>query len=144
MKESTMFSARNQLEAKIVEIKEGVVNSLIVGELQSKEIIKAIITADSQKALELAVSKRVLYLFKASSIIIAKGEDQLKLSAANQFKGEVVGIKEGMINTEVMIKTIGGDKLSAMVTNKSIKNLALQIGDKVIAMIKASQIIISA
>ncbi|WP_232048815.1 TOBE domain-containing protein [Helicobacter suis] len=49
-----------------------------------------------------------------------------------------------MTNTEVMIKTIGGDKLSAMVTNKSIKNLALQIGDKVIAMIKASQIIISA
>ncbi|BCD70144.1 TOBE domain-containing protein [Helicobacter suis] len=73
-----MFSARNQLEAKIVEIKEGVVNSLIVGELQSKEIIKAIITADSQKALELAVGKRVLYLFKASSIIIAKGEDQVK------------------------------------------------------------------
>ncbi|WP_163556499.1 TOBE domain-containing protein [Helicobacter suis] len=68
----------------------------------------------------------------------------LKLSAANQFKGEVIGIKEGMTNTEVMIKTIGGDKLSAMVTNKSIKNLALQIGDKVIAMIKASQIIISA
>ena len=125
-----MFSARNQLEAKIVEVREGAVNSLIVAKLQGGETVKATVTVDSQKALDLVAGKKVVYLFKASSI--------------NQLKGKVVKVKEGAVNAEVDIEIAGGDKLSAIVTNESAKNLSLKAGDEVTAIIKATQIIVGA
>ncbi|WP_170018754.1 TOBE domain-containing protein [Campylobacter sp. RM16190] len=138
------FSARNQLQAEIVEVKTGVVNSLIVGKLKGGETVKATVTVDSEKALDLKVGKKVVYLFKASSIIVAKGNNELKLSATNQIKGKVVSVKEGAVNSEIDIKIAGEDKLSAIITNESTKSLALKAGDDVVAVIKASQIIIGA
>lgn len=138
------FSARNQLQAQIVEVKTGVVNSLIVGKLKGGETVKATVTVDSEKALDLKVGKNVVYLFKASSIIVAKGANELKLSATNQIKGKVAAVKEGAVNAEIDIQIAGGDKLSAIITNESAKNLALKAGDEVVAVIKASQIIIGA
>ena len=140
-----MFSARNQLQAQITEIREGAVNSLIVAKLQGGETVKATVTVDSQKALDLVAGKKVVYLFKASSIIVAKGENGLKLSATNQLKGKVVKkVVEGAVNAEVDIEIAGGNKLSAIITNESAKNLALKAGDEVTAIIKASHIIIGA
>ena len=139
-----MFSARNQLQAQITEVREGAVNSLIVAKLQGGEIVKATVTVDSQKALDLVAGKKVVYLFKASSIIVAKDENGLKLSATNQLKGKVVKVVEGAVNAEVDIEIAGGDKLSAIITNESAKNLALKAGDEVTAIIKASHIIIGA
>ena len=138
------FSARNQLQAEITEIKTGVVNSLVVAKLQGGEIVKATITVDSEKALDLKVGEKVVYLFKASSIIVAKGDNELKLSATNQIKGEISDVKLGAVNAEIAIKIAGGDKLNAIITNESAKNLALKAGDEVVAVIKASQIIIGA
>ena len=141
-----MFSARNQLSAQITEVREGAVNSLVVAKLQGGETVKATVTVDSQKALDLVAGKKVVYLFKASSIIVAKlqGENGLKLSATNQLKGKVVKVVEGAVNAEVDIEIAGGDKLSAIITNESAKNLALKAGDEVTAIIKASHIIIGA
>lgn len=138
------FSARNQLQAEIVEVKTGVVNSLIVSKLKGGETVKATVTVDSEKALDLKVGKKVVYLFKASSIIVAKGNNELKLSATNQIKGKVASVKEGAVNAEIAIEIAGGDKLSAIITNESAKNLALKASDEVVAVIKASQIIIGA
>ena len=89
-------------------------------------------------------SRDRVYLFKASSIIVAKGDNGLKLSATNQLKGKVVKVVEGAVNAEVDIQIAGGDKLSAIVTNESAKNLSLKAGDEVTAIIKATQIIVGA
>ncbi|MFC2571183.1 MAG: molybdopterin-binding protein [Campylobacter sp.] len=139
-----MFSARNQLAAQITEVREGAVNSLVVAKLQGGETVKATVTVDSQKALDLVAGKKVVYLFKASSIIVAKDENGLKLSATNQLKGKVTKVVEGAVNAEVDIQIAGGDKLSAIITNESAKNLSLKAGDEVTAIIKASHIIIGA
>nr|WP_297944714.1 TOBE domain-containing protein [uncultured Campylobacter sp.] len=40
------------------------------------------------------------------------------------------------------VKTAGGENLSAIVTNSSVKNLALKKDDEVTAIIKATQIIV--
>lgn len=138
------LSARNQLKATISEVKTGAVNSLIVAKLKGGEVVKATVTVDSEKALDLKVGKEVVYIFKASSIIVAKGDDGLKLSATNQLKGKVVSVKEGAVNAEVIIEVAGGDKLCAIITNESENNMALKAGDEVKAIIKASQIIIGA
>ena len=53
-----MFSARNQLAAQITEVREGAVNSLVVAKLQGGETVKATVTVDSQKALDLVTGKK--------------------------------------------------------------------------------------
>ena len=56
----------------------------------------------------------------------------------------MVKVKEGAVNAEVDIEIAGGDKLSAIVTDESAKNLSLKAGDEVTAIIKATQIIVGA
>ena len=124
-----MISARNQIKVEISEVKTGAVNSLIVGKMAGGEILKATVTTD-------------IFLFKASSVIIAKGQSELKLSATNQIKGKISALKEGVVNTSVDVEVAGGDKISAIITNESLKGLDLKVGDSVTALIKATQIIV--
>ena len=81
-----------------------------------------------------------MFLFKASSVIVAK-QNELKLSATNQIAGVVGEIIDGAVNAEIIIDA-NGDKISAIITKKSVQNLGLKVGDKVLAVIKATQIIV--
>lgn len=134
------ISARNQLKIEIIDIKEGAVNSLITGKLAGGEILKATITIDSQKALNLKVADEAVFLFKASSVIVAK-DSELKLSATNQISGIVSEVILGAVNSEVIIDS-KGDKISAIITKNSCEKLSLKVGDSVKAIIKATQIIV--
>jgi len=42
----------------------------------------------------------------------------------------------------VDVEVAGGDKISAIITNESLKGLDLKVGDSVTALIKATQIIV--
>ena len=132
------ISARNQLHVVISDVKTGAVNSLITAKTRGGDVLKATVTVDSEKTLDLKAGKEAVFLFKAPNVIISKGENDLRLSAANQLKGKITAVKEGAINA----RTAGGENLSAIVTNGSVKNLALAVGDEVTAIIKATQIIV--
>ncbi|MCD8213192.1 MAG: TOBE domain-containing protein, partial [Campylobacter sp.] len=93
------ISARNQLNVKITEVRTGAVNSLIVGKLEGGATLKATVTVDSEKSLALAAGKCAVFLFKASSVIVAK-DGELKLSATNQIAGVVSEVKDGAVNSE--------------------------------------------
>lgn len=134
------ISARNQLNVELTQVKTGAVNSLITGKLSGGEILKATVTIDSQNALKLKEGKKALFLFKASNVIIAK-DSTLRLSATNQIQGTISSIENGAVNSEVIID-IKGDKISAIITKQSVKNLSLKVGDNVKAVIKATQIIV--
>ena len=136
------ISARNQLNVVITEVKTGAVNSLIVGKTKGGDVLKATVTTDSEKGLDLKAGKEAVFLFKAPSVIISKGENDLRLSATNQIKGKITAVKEGAVNSEISVRSAGGENLSATVTNSSVKNLALAVGDEVTAIIKATQIIV--
>ncbi|WP_107709470.1 TOBE domain-containing protein [Campylobacter concisus] len=134
------ISARNQLNVEISEVRTGAVNSLISAKLAGGEVLKATVTVDSEKGLDLKVGKKAIFLFKASSVIVSK-DDSIKLSATNQIKGVVSEIKDGAVNAEVIID-VNGSKISATITRESVSSLALKVGDKVTAIIKATQIIV--
>ena len=135
-------SARNQLHVVISDVKTGAVNSLITAKTRGGDVLKATVTVDSEKTLGLKAGKEAVFLFKAPNVIISKGENDLRLSAANQLKGKITAVKEGAINAEIDVRTAGGENLSAIVTNSSVKNLALAVGDEVTAIVKATQIIV--
>ncbi|MGG7073255.1 TOBE domain-containing protein [Campylobacter sp. 9BO] len=134
------ISARNQIEVELTEVRTGAVNSLVVGKTAGGEVLKATVTTDSEKALELKVGKKVVFLFKASSVIVAK-DGEFKLSATNQVAGKVSEVKAGSVNSEVIIDA-NGDKISAIITKESAEKLALKAGDNAKAIIKATNIIV--
>ncbi len=61
----------------------------------------------------------------------------MKVSARNAFKGKVTGIVDGAVNAEVEVTINGGDKIIAIVTEGSVRSLALSVGKGVVAYVKA-------
>jgi molybdate transport system regulatory protein len=67
----------------------------------------------------------------------------MKTSARNQLSGTVRQIKSGAVNDAVEVELAGGDKLVAVITSDSTKNLRLAPGSNVVALIKAPWVIIA-
>ena len=68
----------------------------------------------------------------------------MKTSARNVFSGKVSALTAGAINTEVEITTGGGDKLVAIVTQASVRELGLALGKEGFALVKAPWVILMA
>ncbi|MDD2715070.1 MAG: TOBE domain-containing protein [Candidatus Wallbacteria bacterium] len=67
----------------------------------------------------------------------------LKTSARNLFYGTVSLIKQGTLNAEVVLSLKGGDSIAATITNQSLENLRLKIGDEACGLVKASWVILT-
>lgn len=68
----------------------------------------------------------------------------MKASARNIFSGKVSAITAGAINSEVEIVTSGGDKIVAIVTQASVKELGLAPGKEAFALVKAPWVMLLA
>ena len=66
----------------------------------------------------------------------------MKLSARNQIKGKITNIETGTVNDVVTLDVGNNNKITAMITSGSVKNLALKVGDEAFAIIKASSVMI--
>lgn len=66
----------------------------------------------------------------------------LQTSARNQFGGKVLEIKKGAVNSEIIMGIKGEDRISAVITKDSLKRLNIKLGDDLIALIKASSVIL--
>jgi molybdate transport system regulatory protein len=71
------------------------------------------------------------------------GRMTMLTSARNHFAGKVSKIKRGAVNDEVTMKLPGGDAIVAVVTHESVENLALEVGTRVVALVKASSVIVA-
>lgn len=67
----------------------------------------------------------------------------MPLSARNQFPGTVTSLKAGGVMTEVTIDIGGGHQIVSLISASSAKRLKLKKGGKAIAVIKATEVIIS-
>jgi len=65
----------------------------------------------------------------------------MEISARNQLKGTVTAIVRGAVTGEVSM-TVGGQNVTASITLSSIDRLALKVGDQVVAIVKASDVMI--
>ncbi|MBK1718701.1 TOBE domain-containing protein [Thiocystis violacea] len=66
----------------------------------------------------------------------------MNISARNIFRGQVEAVKAGAVNSEVDLRLSGGEKLVAMVTNESAQSLGLAAGKEVVALVKASSVLV--
>jgi len=138
---SMNLSARNQLSCEIVSINRGAVNSEIIAKLSNGNTLEATITVESEKNLGLKVGQKVVFIFKAPSVILAKDLD-LKISTKNQLRGEVIEAKIGAVNAEITLKLSDEQTLTAIITKDSAMDMQIGVGDTLLAIVKSSQIII--
>jgi molybdopterin-binding protein len=67
----------------------------------------------------------------------------MKLSARNQIKGRVIAVQRGATTGHVRIDIGNGVVVTSSITNEAIDELAIQTGDEVIAVVKASDVIVA-
>jgi molybdopterin-binding protein len=67
----------------------------------------------------------------------------MKLSARNVFKGKVVKIVQGAVNSEVTLELPGGIQVVSIITNQSVKSLKLKKNVEAYAVVKASNVMIA-
>src|SRR5262249_43189738 len=70
------------------------------------------------------------------------GRFAMLTSARNQFAGKITRIKTGAVNDEVQLKLSGGDEIVSVITHDSVENLGLKAGNQVVALVKASSVLV--
>jgi molybdopterin-binding protein len=65
----------------------------------------------------------------------------MKFSARNQLKGKIVEVKKGTTTAHVRID-VGGQVITAAITNESVDDLKLEMGKDAYAIIKASSVMV--
>lgn len=67
----------------------------------------------------------------------------MPLSARNQFVGKAISVKLGSVMCEVVIDIGGGHRIVSLISASSAKRLRLKKGSPVVAVIKATEVIVS-
>ncbi|MGB7192729.1 MAG: TOBE domain-containing protein [Collimonas pratensis] len=137
-----LTSARNEFAGKVSGIHAGAVNDEVEITLAGGERIVAVITRESTKYLDLKIGSEALALVKAPWIILSTLDAGIKFSTRNRLQGTVKTVKPGAVNTEVEVSLKGGQTLAAIITQESAQNLGLAAGKEVVAIFKASHVIV--
>jgi molybdopterin-binding protein len=66
----------------------------------------------------------------------------MPISARNKLEGKIVAIKTGDIVAHVTIK-VGKNLIESVITAQSVEEMKLKKGDKVSAVVKATEVMIS-
>ncbi|HCN41862.1 MAG TPA: transporter [Proteus vulgaris] len=136
-------SARNQLVGKVIDIIEGAVNNEVVLSLAHGEKLATIITKESCGSLNIKKDGEAIAIIKAPWVVLALPDCGLNFSARNQFAGKVTQIVQGAVNSTVHLETAKGLELTAVITNESLQEMMLGKGSDVLALVKASSVIVA-
>lgn len=136
-------SARNQLPGTVAIVRTGSVNDEIEISLENGGTLVAVVTGSSRQALGLEQGRAVVALIKAPWIVLASEDCGMTFSARNQFAGRVMTVEKGAVNATIDIHTDAGTHLTAVITNESLAGMDLSEGKRVIALIKASAVMLA-
>jgi len=66
----------------------------------------------------------------------------MKLSARNQIIGKVLEVRRGQTTAHVRVDIGNGVIVTSSITNEAVDDLGLKAGDEVVAIIKASDVMV--
>ena len=134
------LSARNQLKGTVTKVTDGAVNGIVTIDVNGTPVSATIsMTAISELGLE--AGKTAYAVIKATEVMVGKGE-HLPLSARNQFPGKVVSVDKGAVNSIVKLEVLGGNVMSATISNNAVAELGLKEGDDALAVVKANSVMV--
>jgi len=136
------LTTRDQIRGTVTGVVTGAVMAEVTIAVGGEQIV-AVITRHSAERLGLADGDDVTVLIKATEVMLAKGSDGLdRLTTRNQIPGKVTNVQTGNVMAEVTIDA-KGTELVAAVTKGSVERLGLAAGDDVVALIKATEVMIA-
>jgi molybdate transport system regulatory protein len=134
--------ARNVFKGKVEAIKGCLVNAEIEITTMGGDKIVATLTEASVLSLGLALGGQAVAVVKTPWVTLLSGTHAYRFSARNQLVGVVSGLVKGGVNTQVTVTLTGGSKVSAIIINDAAVELALAEGVPVIALFKASHVLV--
>ena len=93
------------------------------------------------RELGLEPGKRAYAVIKATEVMVGLGK-HLTLSARNQFPGKVVSVEKGAVNSIVKLSVLGGNTMSATISNAAVEELGLAEGVEALAVVKATSVMV--
>jgi len=66
----------------------------------------------------------------------------MQISARNQLKGKVADVRRGATTAHIRIDIGQGNYITSSITNEAVDELKLKTGDSVVAIIKASDVMV--
>lgn len=135
-----MISARNHFHGIVKEIHKGAVNGIVKLETPGGNRVSSTISMEAIEDLKLAEGKKSCIFVKATEVMLAN--DNLKISARNQWKGTVKEIKEGAVNAIVKLEIEADVIISATISMEAVKDLALAVGSKAVAIVKSTSVML--
>lgn len=136
------LSARNKLKLKITEIKCGIINSEVCASFKSGETLRANITNESLKNMNLKVGDEVYFIFKAPKILISSKQIQNSL-LTNIINLKITSAVLGEENAQIIGISKDSEKIIALISNDTLMDLRLKVNDEIGAIIDPNDIIIA-
>lgn len=102
-----------------------------------QDILQAVARGDAP-----AGAARELADFLNHSLIDVSELEGMKLSASNQLRGKIVQLEEGPISARIVIEIAPGVHIVSVITTASVRRLGLRPGKRVVAIIKATEVIV--
>ena len=135
-------SATNQLFGTVTAIQLGAVYAEIFVTLKGGEQIVASLTTAELNSLDLKLDCDVLLIINMPEISVLRDDSDYRLSARNCLKGSVIRVQRDDVDSEIVIRLVGGDSLVATITQVSADDLDLTIGTSVMAAFKSNAVML--
>lgn len=130
----------NTLKANITDIQTS--GSLSLVSLKSgNQLLKSIVIDTPDTATYLKVDEEVNIIFKEMEVSIAT-EEQLPISLQNRVRGTILTIDKSELLSRIILTTELGE-ITSVITTASVDRLELQPGQKVFALIKTNELMLS-
>jgi molybdate transport system regulatory protein len=104
-------------------------------------LMKSIVIETPETCPYLVEGKLVKVLFKETEVVIGKG-DNLAISLQNRFDCTIKHIEKGVLLSKLTLNSQGSEIFS-IITSNAVKQLELEIGSNVLAMIKTNEVMLS-
>jgi molybdate transport system regulatory protein len=121
---------------------EGMVNEKLTLLTSRGAELSSVITSESAKEMSMEEGDTVTVLFKASHVMLSSAKVD-GISARNQLSGTIDNVVKGIVNTEVTLLTETGESIVSIITNESAKELGVVPGQKAVAIIKSTDMMIA-
>lgn len=138
---SLKLSARNQLIGKVTSLKSDAVNVQVELKIKNMDLLYSSITLASFDNLAINLNDRAIAIIKASSILVTSSKEECE-GYKNVFKGSVINIIEGAVNTEVTVELPSKTTLTATIDNNHYNKSKFIDGQEVYVFFKADDVIL--
>ena len=135
-----MISARNHFHGIVKEVRKGAVNAIVKLETAASHKVSSTISLEAVEDLKLVEGKKACIFVKATEVMMAN--ENLRISARNQWKGVVKEIQEGAVNAIVKLEIEEGVIISSTISMEAVKDLQLSAGSHAVAIVKSTSVML--